>query len=226
MRNKKTLWISAYFFLLNVLVMCNYTEIWGFSGIEQLVTAHDAEIGSFSEFLFLLNMSIALIFIYTSINITGFLFSLSEYIVSRSSSLKFLAVTVSSVAKAIIVLAGIKLIIDLMFCIKMFPSQYQWLFFIFFSYVVTFLIWGFLIILLSLLHISKSAIYFISITSVLLLQIFSSTSRFVALFIVASENYKEDFLFLIAGKIMLIILLLLLLYKANNKYEVYGEVDI
>ncbi|WP_284139598.1 MULTISPECIES: hypothetical protein [unclassified Virgibacillus] len=222
MKNKKNAYIFLYLFLINCVVMYHYTDVWGYRGVEQLVTSFDKEANHFSLFLLVLYMSIAVMFIYTIIKKTNDIFIMAKYILPRSSKKKFMNLLLHEVGRSTIKLAGIKLIVDILFCIWIDSNQLQWLLFLFFLYVTTFFMWGLIIILLALFKIDKGVTQFIAITFVMILQLLSYDNKFISIFVVASINYREDVLFLIASKILLLLILFWYLRKTVYKYEIYG----
>lgn len=222
MKDTKRVYIFLYFCLINCIVMYHYTEIWSYHGIEQLVTSFDMEEGQVSLFLLFLYMSIAVIFIYTIINKMNDLFVMAKYILPRSTKKKFLNLLLHEAGRLILKLAGIKLIVDILFCILIDSNEIQWLFFLFFSYVTTFFMWSLIIILLTLFKVDKGVTMFISITFIMILQLISYDNKFISIFVVASINYREEVLFLIANKILILLILFLCLRKTIDKYEIYG----
>lgn len=202
--------------------MYHYTDVWGYRGIEQLVTSFDMEEEQVSLFLLFLYMSIAVIFIYCIINKTHDLFIMAKYILPRSSKMKFMNLLLHETGRLILRLAGIKLIVDILFCIWIDSNEIQWLLFLFFSYVITFFMWSLIIILLTLFKVDKGVTMFISITCIMILQIISYDNKFISIFVVASLNYREEVLFLITNKLLILLILFLCLGKAIDKYEIYG----
>lgn len=211
--------IIIYLCIVYGFVMYHYTSSWGFSGIEQLVTVHDKNSGKIAPFLLLLNLSISVIYIFTVMNSVSQCFLLRNYIITRSSKRRFISLTMFEVAKSIIILTSIKTAVSFTFSISETPYPFMWLLFLFFSYAVTFLVWGSIIIFLMLRHIPTKFIYFSVIASVLILQLLSR-NRIVSLFVAVSVHYKQDYLYIAIGKAVILLLLLAVIVKTSQKYEI------
>jgi len=214
MNKKQILSIFTFFVMLNMVVMANFTEEWGYSGIEQLVTSFDIEVQEFSLMLMLFNLSIDIIFIYFISVKTLSIFNLADYIISRSSWRRFLGLAVKEISKTNIVIVSIKCCADLIFVL---PKDYVKVFYLAFLYATTLFTLGLFFIILIRYRVSTTIALFITISSTLFLKVLSHKVSFASIFVVAAPNYLNDYLLLSGGKIINIMLLLFILFWRGSQ---------
>lgn len=225
MKNKKLLFL---FILLFHLVVLNDTNnlLFNFEFLMQGSLIYPGEeTPQFILYHYVLNLGLIILFLSTVLQVVSETFEMRDYIITRCGCLKFKLILLEAALKNIFIILIIKQIIYIMFFIytKSFTMFY------FYDMVSTFLTLLMFAQCFSLFKLNgaKDKIPLFLIVGInMISQILSYEHPVFSVIVIASTDWKLNYLTNIAGKIIIILVLVSMIFLHKNLDKTLGEKDV
>lgn len=220
---KKSAITIVVVFILQITIRGNENLYLSFESIESLLMPYNLTTQSVDFYTLTLNVGLVLVCLFNLISRADEVFKIQAYVIVRNGTFELTRLFFERIFKVIVMLLLAKVIVDIVFTMQSLTENSVKLIQILLSIFITLLIWASTIYLMKLMYMKINNVYFILLFIIICSQVMSLYNKFFSIYVFATYDFYNDYIFIVLGKVSILLIICFAIIIRQKKYECIGE---